>query len=93
VHVACTLARRDDERTGTSALERWLRRSGVKAPIHIHGLAGTGIGEALLSLATDTDADLLVMGCYGHSRARELVLGGVTRTVLREMTLPVLMAH
>ncbi|MCC9598277.1 MULTISPECIES: universal stress protein [unclassified Rubrivivax] len=93
VHVACTLARRDDERTGVAALERWLRASGVTAPIRSHGLAGTGIGEALLSVAADTDADLLVMGCYGHSRARELVLGGVTRTVLRSMTLPVLMAH
>jgi nucleotide-binding universal stress UspA family protein len=93
VHVACTLARRDDERTGTAALERWLRRSGVTAPIRSHGLAGTGIGEALLSLAADTGADLMVMGCYGHSRARELVLGGVTRTVLRAMALPVLMAH
>jgi len=38
-------------------------------------------------------ADLLVMGCYGHSRAREWVLGGTSRTVLRSMTLPVLMAH
>ncbi|MBK1715944.1 universal stress protein [Rubrivivax gelatinosus] len=93
IDIACTLARRDDERTGTGALERWLRRSGVSAPIRSHGLAGTGVGEALLSMAADTDADLLVMGCYGHSRARELVLGGVTRTVLRAMTLPVLMAH
>jgi nucleotide-binding universal stress UspA family protein len=34
-----------------------------------------------------------VMGCYGHSRARELVLGGASRTVLRDARLPVLMAH
>jgi nucleotide-binding universal stress UspA family protein len=38
-------------------------------------------------------ADVLVMGCYGHSRVREWVLGGVTRTVLRAATLPLLMAH
>ena len=38
-------------------------------------------------------ADLLVMGCYGHSRARDWILGGVSRTVLRSMTVPVLMAH
>jgi hypothetical protein len=38
-------------------------------------------------------ADLPVMGCYGHSRAREWVMGGATRTILRSMTLPVLMAH
>lgn len=47
----------------------------------------------MLSLAADTDAGLLVMGCYGHSRAREWVLGGATRSVLGAMTLPVLMVH
>ena len=51
------------------------------------------VGERLLSRAADLDADLLVMGCYGHSRAREWVLGGATRTVLRSMTLPVLLCH
>ncbi|BEP65040.1 universal stress protein (plasmid) [Variovorax sp. V213] len=50
-------------------------------------------GKALLSLAGNVGADLLVMGCYGHSRARELVLGGVTRTVLDSATVPVWMAH
>ena len=51
------------------------------------------LGELLLSRAFDLEADLMVMGCYGHSRAREWVLGGTSRTVLRSMTLPVLMAH
>ena len=37
--------------------------------------------------------DMLVMGAYGHSRLREFVLGGATRSILRQMTLPVLMAH
>lgn len=50
-------------------------------------------GDWLLSRAADDGADLLVMGAYGHSRWSELVLGGVTHTVLREMTLPVLMSH
>lgn len=50
-------------------------------------------GNALLSMACDIDADLLVMGCYGHSRLREMLVGGTTRTVLASMTLPVLMAH
>lgn len=50
-------------------------------------------GEALLSLAADGAYDLLVMGAYAHSRVRELILGGATRTVLESMTLPVLMAH
>ena len=51
------------------------------------------IGEALLSLAADVSAGLLAMGCYGNSRAREWVLGGVTRTILRSMTVPTLMVH
>ena len=54
---------------------------------------GLDVGNALLSLAADLNVDLLVMGAYGHLRWRELVLGGVTRTVLRTMTVPVLMSH
>jgi nucleotide-binding universal stress UspA family protein len=50
-------------------------------------------GDDLLSIAADVEADLLVMGCYGHSRTREFVFGGVTRTILKTMTLPVLMVH
>lgn len=51
------------------------------------------IAELLLSLVADTASDLIVMGGYGHARAFEQVLGGVTRTVLRSMTVPVLMSH
>jgi nucleotide-binding universal stress UspA family protein len=51
------------------------------------------IAELLLSRAADMGADLIVMGGYGHSRAYELVLGGVTRTMLGSMTVPVLMSH
>jgi nucleotide-binding universal stress UspA family protein len=47
----------------------------------------------LLSRAADKGADLIVMGAYGHSRLRELVLGGATRHILEHMTVPVLMAH
>jgi nucleotide-binding universal stress UspA family protein len=50
-------------------------------------------GDALLAYASDCGADLLVMGGYGHSRARELILGGVSRELLDHMTLPVLMSH
>jgi len=51
------------------------------------------IGELLLSHAADIDADLIVMGGYGHTRIHEMVLGGVTRTILASMTVPVLMSH
>lgn len=66
-----------------------------------HGVAASAerdtvdfeIGDALLSRLADLDTDLLVMGGYGHSRFRELMLGGATRRVLETMTVPVLMAH
>ena len=51
------------------------------------------VEDALLSHAADLDADFMVMGGYGHSRLREFVLGGVTRSILRTMTVPTLMSH
>jgi nucleotide-binding universal stress UspA family protein len=51
------------------------------------------MGTLLLSLATALSSDLLVMGCYGHLRLREILLGGATRTVLQSTTIPVLMSH
>jgi nucleotide-binding universal stress UspA family protein len=53
----------------------------------------TDAGDLLLSRAADLGADLLVMGAYGHSRLREMVFGGVTRNMLRHMTLPVLLSY
>jgi nucleotide-binding universal stress UspA family protein len=70
----------------------WLRHHGIEAT---HGLEVTSldVGNALLSRAADLGSDLIVMGCYGHSRLKELALGGATRTVLHSMTVPVLMSH
>ncbi len=93
VHVAVW-----DEAAGNGAappvaIEPYLRRHGINATFHRGGPPTRELGELLLSLAADLQADLLVMGCYGHGRAREWALGGATRTVLRSMTLPVLMVH
>jgi nucleotide-binding universal stress UspA family protein len=74
-------------------LDSWLKLRGISATWHRQDSEPAELGSILMSLAFDVEADLLVMGCYGHSRAREWVLGGATRTVLRSMTLPVLMAH
>ncbi|AYM75595.1 universal stress protein [Janthinobacterium agaricidamnosum] len=77
-------------------LVHYLARHGVEARLHLldgGGVRRGDIGEALLSQAADLSADLLVMGAYGHSRLRETILGGVTRTILQSMTIPVLMAH
>ena len=72
---------------------QYLKRHGVHAKVKdAHGVE-IDVGNALLSSASDFSADLIVMGCYGHSRLREWVLGGATRTILESMTVPVLMSH
>lgn len=73
-------------------LALYLARHGVRCAVR-----GTPLpiraGEDLLSQAADLQADLIVMGAYGHSRFREIMLGGVSQTILSSMTAPVLMAH
>lgn len=70
----------------------WIARHGVKVNVVTQDTRAD-VGDALLSMAADLHADLLVMGGYGRTRFRELLLGGVTRTVLANVRLPVLMAH
>lgn len=73
-------------------LALYLARHGVRCTVRA---SATPIraGEQLLSEAADLQADLIVMGAYGHSRFREIMLGGVTETILESMTVPVLMSH
>ncbi|MFW5679604.1 MAG: universal stress protein [Pseudomonadota bacterium] len=69
-----------------------LARHGIRADAHHTVSAGVPIGEVLLSSIADHDASALVMGAYGHTRLREWVLGGATRSVLSSMTVPTLLA-
>jgi nucleotide-binding universal stress UspA family protein len=71
----------------------YLARHGVKATVSRYGSPDIDVGSQILSRAADMEADLIVMGAYGHSRMRELVLGGVSRTILESMTAPVLMSR
>ena len=71
----------------------YLARHKVEVEVQRVPSGELSVADALLSYVADREADLLVMGAYAHSRVRELVLGGVTRTMLESMTLPVLMAH
>jgi nucleotide-binding universal stress UspA family protein len=71
----------------------FLARHGVKVTASQQRGDGLDVGSQILSRAADYDADLIVMGAYGHARMREVVLGGVTRTLLASMTVPVLMSH
>ena len=70
-----------------------LARHGIKVEVQHTVEPEISDADAILNAAADLSADLLVVGAYGHSRLREMVLGGVTRTLLRHMTVPVLMSH
>jgi nucleotide-binding universal stress UspA family protein len=70
-----------------------LARHGLKVDVNRITEGNIDVADALLSHAADASIDFMVMGGYGHSRLREFVLGGVTRSILRSMTVPVLMSH
>jgi len=70
-----------------------LARHGVTVTVEHRVAPDVPDADLVLNQAADMTADLLVMGAYGHSRLREFVLGGVTRSILKQMTVPVLMSH
>ena len=74
-------------------LSKYLERHGIIAKSDCVDAAGRRIGEILNSYLTSDHADLLVMGAYGHSRLREFILGGATRSMLLKPPLPVLLSH
>ncbi len=74
------------------AVQRWLMWQGVTAEVRTEP-AESGVADAMLSRAADLQADLIVMGAYGHARWTERILGGATRGILDSMTAPVLMSH
>lgn len=74
-------------------IARYLARHGIQVDVHPTYAGDADVGPWLLSRALDLGSDLIVMGGYGHSRLRQLVLGGATRTLLDSMTVPVLMSH
>jgi nucleotide-binding universal stress UspA family protein len=71
----------------------WLARHGVNVTVQREIAVDADVGDLILSRAVDHDIDLIVMGLYGRSRLREVILGGASRTLLSSMTVPVLMAH
>ncbi|MBI2316946.1 MAG: universal stress protein [Betaproteobacteria bacterium] len=71
----------------------YLARHGLRVEVSHYRAEDIDAGNQLLSRAADLGSDLIVMGAYGHSRLRETVMGGVTRTILESMTVPVLMSH
>ena len=70
-----------------------LARHGLKIDVRRTVLGDLDVADVILSHAADDNIDFIVMGGYGHSRLREFVLGGVTRSIFGSMTVPVLMSH
>ena len=70
-----------------------LARHGLKVDVKRISSGNIDVADALLSHVADSGTDFIVMGGYGHSRLREFVLGGVTHSILRSMTAPVLLSH
>lgn len=81
-----------DEIAGAD-LGQHLARHGLKVEVKKITSSDIDVPSTILSYAADSSADMIVMGGYGHSRLREFILGGVTRTILESMTVPVLMSH
>ena len=75
-----------------SDIALYLARHGINVEV-LPPQKSKRIGDALLVFAREQSTDLLVMGGYGHTRFREFLLGGVTRTVLAESDIPILMSH
>lgn len=74
-------------------ISQWLGRHGVRAEISVLAKTMPRITDVLARHVNDVDADMIVMGAYGHSRLREAILGGATRNMLEGSPVPVLMAH
>jgi nucleotide-binding universal stress UspA family protein len=95
IEIVVVIGERDKsgEITGVN-MRRHLARHGVNVEIkHITAGGGVDVPNAILSHAADSGSEFMVLGGYGHSRLREFILGGVTRSILGSMTVPVLMSH
>jgi nucleotide-binding universal stress UspA family protein len=93
VEVATVSEHGRSDETALADIARHLARHGVTVEVKQIVAPDSKTADVLLSHAADTSADLLVLGGYGHSRLREFVLGGVTRSILAAMTAPTLMSH
>ena len=82
-----------ESEVSSAALVAHLARRDISVDVQQLTADAFNIHTAILSLAADKGTDLIVMGGYGHSRLREFILGGVTRGILRSLTVPALISH
>jgi nucleotide-binding universal stress UspA family protein len=93
VEVVMVSERGKSEEVPGADIAQHLAHHGVPVEVKPIAAADAKVAEVILSHAADSSADLLVMGGFGHSRLREFILGGVTRSILDTMTIPTLMSH
>jgi nucleotide-binding universal stress UspA family protein len=91
--VTVTQEKTINTRHSSTDLVRHLACHGIEAVLKEEEAAGRTIGQALEEYATAHDLDLLVMGAYGHSRMRDFILGGATKTIVASPPLPVFLSH
>ena len=82
----------DGEDPGTQVAQ-WLSHHGADVTVNQYTSGGHDVGAVIRRRAQELGADLIVMGAYGHTRLREVVFGGVTRSMLDDTELPVFLAH
>jgi len=83
----------DQNRIRGAEIGKHLARHNVNIRIKTTPAGDIDVSSAILSYVTDNSSSLIVMGGYGHAKLREVILGGVTRDILKSMTVPVLMSH
>ncbi|MBX9772836.1 MAG: universal stress protein [Xanthobacteraceae bacterium] len=94
IEIVVVTGERDKSGEITGAnMKRHLARHGINVEIKRIAVGSADVQTAILAHAADAAADFIVMGGYGHSRLREFILGGVTRSILKSMPVPVLMSH
>ncbi len=76
-----------------AALGETLQRHGIRVSCDVAFADNTHTGDAILSALVDEGCDLLIMGAYSHSRFREMIFGGVSRDILRDSWVPILVSH
>jgi nucleotide-binding universal stress UspA family protein len=74
-------------------LEKYLTAHKVNYAVELIALKGGSVADSVMSFAQGVNADILVMGAYGHSRLREFIMGGATQGILSDTRLPVLLSH
>jgi nucleotide-binding universal stress UspA family protein len=92
VHIV-TVEEPKEYRLPSLAASTYLSRHGVTSELHARPKSDMPVEKAIIETAQVMDAGYIVMGGYGHSRVREFIFGGVTRTLLSECAIPLIMGH